>query len=687
MFNLYNCLVVKDIVPTITTQCGSTTSSAAILILDKFISHYKKFHNVSKVSQKGDFMGKLKVLSLFSGIGAFEKALEDLGIDYELVGFSEIDKYAVTAYCAIHNIDESLNLEDVSKIDIKDIPDCDLITYGFPCQDISIAGQQKGIVKGKTRSGLLYEALRIIEGKKPKYAIAENVKNLVSKKFIKDFESFLEELDNYGYNNYWKVLNAKDYGIPQNRERVFVISIRKDIDDGTFKFPEPFDSGLRLKDMLEDDVDEKYFLKNDRVVDLLSELDEKKLLTGEKFGADGTINNPDRRDISNCITAKYDAGIQKYKQMSMVVAEPFIAGCRGRNSDNSSDHTTQRLEPNQKGIANTLTTVLKDNLVVAPNELQFVGGIGDNDRIGDDKKLSRNYPQGNRVYSITGVACSQTANGGGLGGPTGLYLEEVDKDDNNQLIKVMDIPKEILNGNDRQRRVYFPNGISPAVLSRQDSAKIIQVNDPKHFSQRVYSKEGISPTIAAGNNGGGKEPCKILCQEQEVLNDTEKSMPRIVQAVGDRGNHNYSVKDHVFTIVANPASDRQQMVFEEISSNELKLHSVLTGGKWNNIYESARRVYDENGISPTIPTCAGGNVEPKAYTNYRIRKLTPLECWRLMGFSDEDYWKARRSLEKTYYKGKDKSNSQMYKMAGNSIVVNVLVEIYKNLFRSYLNEE
>lgn len=128
------------------------------------------------------------------------------------------------------------------------------------CQDVSIAGNQKGIVAGQTRSGLLYEALRIIEAKKPSYAICENVKNLVSKKFKADFDNLLAILDSYGYNSYWQVLNAKDYGIPQNRERVFVISIRKDVDDGTFKFPEKFPLELRLKDMLEETVDEKFYL-------------------------------------------------------------------------------------------------------------------------------------------------------------------------------------------------------------------------------------------------------------------------------------------------------------------------------------------------------------------------------------------------------------------------------------------
>ena len=205
----------------------------------------------------------MKVLSLFSGVGAFEKALDNLQIPYELAGFSEIDKYAVKSYCAIHGVDESMNLGDITKIDEKALPkDIDLITYGFPCQDISLAGKQKGLFNDdgtQTRSGLFFEALRVIETTQPRVAIAENVKNLTGKKFKEQFALVLESLDEAGYNNYWKVLNAKNYGIPQNRERVFIISIRKDIDKG-YEFPEPFPLQLRLKDMLDDEVDEKFYL-------------------------------------------------------------------------------------------------------------------------------------------------------------------------------------------------------------------------------------------------------------------------------------------------------------------------------------------------------------------------------------------------------------------------------------------
>ena len=214
----------------------------------------------------------LNVLSLFSGIGAFEKALDNLGIPYKLLAYCEIDKYASKAYSIIHNVPEEKNLKDVTKIDFLDIEErVDLITYGFPCQDISNAGKQKGFTDeegNRTRSGLFFEALRIIDDYRPKFAIAENVKALTSKKFSEEFKTVLESLEEVGYVNYWAVLNAKDFGIPQNRERVFIISIRKDIDKG-FTFPEAIPLTLKLKDVLEDEVDEKYYLSDSTLGDVI----------------------------------------------------------------------------------------------------------------------------------------------------------------------------------------------------------------------------------------------------------------------------------------------------------------------------------------------------------------------------------------------------------------------------------
>ena len=216
----------------------------------------------------------LRVLSLFSGLGAFETALRRGGYQFETVNYCEIDPYASKAYSQIHDIPEGKNLHDVSEINPLLLDNINLVTYGFPCQDISVAGKQKGFEYNgeRTRSGLFFEALRIIEFLQPEYAICENVKALTSKKFEKEFNTVLSSLAEVGYNNYWKVLNAKDYGIPQNRERVFIISIRKDIDTGAFTFPEKQELKLRVKDLLEPVVDEKYYINSDRAKKLIEKI-------------------------------------------------------------------------------------------------------------------------------------------------------------------------------------------------------------------------------------------------------------------------------------------------------------------------------------------------------------------------------------------------------------------------------
>lgn len=156
----------------------------------------------------------LKLLSLFSGIGAFEKALENIEEPFEVIRYCEIDKYASKAYSLIHNLDENMNLKDVCSVKPEELPkDIDILTYGFPCQDISSSGKMKGFTNedgSLTRSGLFFEALRIIEETHPKIAVAENVKALTSKKFTAEFKIVLDCLNEAGYKNYWAVLNSKD---------------------------------------------------------------------------------------------------------------------------------------------------------------------------------------------------------------------------------------------------------------------------------------------------------------------------------------------------------------------------------------------------------------------------------------------------------------------------------------------
>lgn len=329
----------------------------------------------------------IRLLSLFSGIGAPEKALKNLGIDYDLVAYSEIDKHASKAYSLIHGVPQTKNLGDITKIDTSNLPeDIDLITYGYPCQDISVAGKQRGFTDengNRTRSGLFFEALRIIQDTQPKVAIAENVKALTGKKFAAEFKIVLDSLNEAGYNNYWKVLNAKDYGIPQNRERVFIVSIRKDLDNGEFIFPAKQELNLRLKDILEKNVDEKYYLKDTKQFFINNSLLQESKGNGFRFAPHIknnahmaktiTTRSGDRMDDNFILDNAIDTSDTNFvfnkenieRHTKALTADPVIAASRGRYTE--SGETAQKLEPNMTGVSNTLTTVQKDNLVIEPN--------------------------------------------------------------------------------------------------------------------------------------------------------------------------------------------------------------------------------------------------------------------------------------------------------------------------------
>ena len=250
----------------------------------------------------------LKVLELFGGIGACTKALKRLNIPHKVVDYVEIDKYAVKSYNAIN--ETNFEPQDITKWD-KDI-DVDLIMHGSPCQDFSIAGSQAGGDEGSgTRSSLMYETIRIVEKLNPKYVVWENVKNVLSKRHVHNFNQYIDYLTKLGYTSYFKVLNAKDYGIPQNRERVFIVSIRKDIDHNMFEFPKPYSLEKRLKDFLEPHVDEKYYL-SDKMISYISAPNQK--WTGNNNGAFINKDEIIPKLVGGIGDKKSNGGTQYYQQ-------------------------------------------------------------------------------------------------------------------------------------------------------------------------------------------------------------------------------------------------------------------------------------------------------------------------------------------------------------------------------------
>ncbi len=396
----------------------------------------------------------ISIIELFAGIGAQVAALKRLNIPFEVVGISEIDKYAIQSYNAING--PTFNYGDITKIPMLDY--ADLWTYSFPCQDLSVAGKQAGISEG-TRSGLLLHVERLLEtavliGNQPKYLLLENVKALVSKKFKSDFDRWLQKLESLGYNNYWQVLNAKDYGVPQNRERVFVVSIRKDVDTNGYKFPEKIPLTRKLKDVLEPVVDEKYYLTDKQIKSFIKERDKSiekgngfcfkpisendisRALTLKCSGGRKTdtfveyertplkfLNRNGKKtdgDYAFCVDTAQTGGIKenyllepqvltpKRNEYGKAVRKEYEAG-----NFTDSRHNMTDMQPRADGVTNTLTTVRKDNYLLEPIALdeqnkclRTDGTVGTLTTDGSSPKHNNRVIENNyRIRKLTPLEC------------------------------------------------------------------------------------------------------------------------------------------------------------------------------------------------------------------------------------------------------------------------------------------
>lgn len=452
-----------------------------------------------------------------------------------------------------------------------------MICGGSPCQDFSVAGKQKGSVWTckdcgheynpltvhwserdkcpecgsnnieKTRSSLLVEYLRVIRANKPNFGMYENVKNIVGKQFKETtFKLFTDELEEYGYNVYWKVLNAKDYGIPQNRERVYLIFIKKELDNGKFKYPEPFDNGIRLKDILESEVDEKFYISENKVQKFIQTLcinksDEES--NTPKFI--GNVNRPDfgtgyaggvwdSNNISPTLTTMQGGGRQPHIITSLV-------SNKGEKFEREIDVANTLLARDYKGFGNQAMNAIIENF---------------NNKVAIRQATKKGY-----------IECE-------IGGVADLSYP---------------------NSKTRRGRVQDGGNICPTLTATEtDICRIESVNE---FDNRPKER--------------------FFRQALDTFNDSDAEYGNTIDAFNKRVN---------------------------------KL-----------------------GYSPTLTTRPEGfKTAILPVTNdIRIRKLTPKECFRLMGFSDENFEAAENVV----------SNSQLYKQAGNSIVVDVLyyilVELYK----------
>lgn len=489
---------------------------------------------ISFFSGKNEFKidKPIRLIELFAGIGSQAKALKNIGANFEHYKIVEFDKYAVKSYNAIYNT--NFETSDITKITATDLQIvdtekyCYVMTYSFPCQDLSKAGKQNGMSRDSgTRSGLLWEVERLLDecDNLPQVLLMENVPDVIGTKNIHNFAEWIAKLEKLGYKNYWQCLNAKNYGVAQNRDRCFMVSI---LGDYYYEFPQPVKLEKRLKDYLEENVDEKFYLSETMINGFVAHKERHELL-GNGFGWKPTNGDCIASTVKTTAGSRPDdnyliiAGQIEHSGLTEMTGRVYqtngisptirtmqggnlepkimIGAFRGRNPDNPSDRmagspTEQRLEINSQGLCNTLTTVQKDNVLVEPKIID---------------------PQGRR---------------------TKYELQEIKQ-----------------------------HNICPTLRAQ------IHGNPPQ-----VITADGFMVNQSDSYNAGALKDCA-----------------RTLQALNPNG-----------AVVIN---------------------------------------------------------------NYHIRKLTPLECFRLMGFSDNNFYAAQ----------KVNSNSQLYKQAGNSIVVDVLVHIFKEM--------
>lgn len=602
----------------------------------------------------------IKVGSDCSGVGAFPQALIRLGIEFKEDFACDFDYYARQTYLLNFGTDSDIELskskehkkyaDGVQKIALSDkeqtekditflkeanefskkfsfyypfnmyereIPNNPLDVYmgSFPCQSFSLAGSRKG--EASKKGILFYNGHEFIQKNKPRYFIIENVKGLLSDDNGKTFQKWIDYLggksvngnpvifpheESVPYHVYYQVMNAKHYGVPQNRERIFIIGIRDDADND-FSFPKPFPLEKRLKDVLESEVDEKYFLSDT----MLTWIDKHR----EKRSSSGKYPFTEEDDYSGCITARYN---------KMGAEDIFIGAIRGRNPQNplsrvSGLPTEQMLEINENGTSNALTTVQKDNVVVIKFERT------------EEAKQKRK-----ESIAITGKDIGSFADRKMVG---------IEQDFADTILANPNPQKEGL--------IMIPANNSKGYDIAEEEEDSINFSNPNSETRRGRVGKGVAQTLDTSCNQG--------------------------------------------VLVSTPAPIVEYQ---------------LTGGKWDKTHEQSGRVYDKNGIAPTIHTMGGGNQEPKVFadeiivlndathsqqriysqegispsilsgsngggqnpckhltTTQRIRRLTPAECFRLMDFNPEFIWNV--------------SDSQAYRQAGNSIVVNCLVELLKKL--------
>lgn len=762
------------------------------------------------------------MIELFSGIGAQERALRQLKIPYRIINTCDCDKDAVLSYAAMRfDIDKAMkeyqfptqdkmieelqnkgfgydfmkgkhtitsrtpinklkqyyiadklsnNLGDISKVDRLQY--ADMVTYSFPCTDLSVAGKGEGMVnkcscgyswpidfsndseslicpscgakvQSSTRSGLLGQVQRLLavskkENTLPKYLLLENVKNLVGKKFKPQFDAWIRWIDSIGYNTYYQVLNSKHFGIPQNRERIFALSIRKDVDNGKFKFPEQIPLTTRLKDILEKAVDEKYYLSGDKVESILANFIARQNEASGVNLKDQATTFDGLTDVAHTLMARDYKGFGN-QSMTGVIEPSIIKVGQLDSSFNQSGrvYSAEGIAPTVMSNSHGKTSggytspkilvdensdkLIKVEVPQTVNVRKYEVDIDALQKLLRDAKSKSSFTNKDIAekldQSLTTVEhWFRTDECFSIPSPdVWMSLKEllnITTDDFDESITTFE---ERLGVFEKSNRCYLENGISPTITCGQNEKIIVSENvepfivasrgrNPENPSDRTTSSpteqrleantNGVTNTITTvAKDNYVMEPvvCEQRCDEGlRFFKDDVVGTLRTIDACGDKrviepeltqigtiDGNGHEIRRRVYDAdgisptlcgVGSGGNTEPKVLVKDEDVNPVRIGNIY-GKQFGTGY--AGNVWDQDSVSPTIMTAQGGNRQPLVVDNvkWRIRKLTPTECWRLMSFSDEDCNRASKYV----------SDSALYKQAGNSIVTSCLVAIFYSL--------
>jgi DNA (cytosine-5)-methyltransferase 1 len=762
------------------------------------------------------------MIELFSGIGAQERALRQLKIPYKIINTCDCDKDAVLSYAAMRfDIDSAMktyqfstqdkmieelqnkgfgydfmkgkhtitsrtpinklkqyyiadklsnNLGDISKVDR--LPYADMVTYSFPCTDLSVAGKGEGMVnkcscgyswpidfsndseslicpncgakvQSSTRSGLLGQVQRLLvvskkENTLPKYLLLENVKNLVGKKFKPQFDAWIRWLDSIGYNTYYQVLNSKHFGIPQNRERIFALSIRKDVDNGKFKFPEQIPLTTRLKDILEKTVDEKYYLSGDKVESILANFIARQNEASGINLKDQATTFDGLTDVAHTLMARDYKGFGNQSMTGVIEPSIIKVGQLDSSFDQSGRvYSAEGIAPTVMSNSHGKTSggytspkilvdensdkLIKVEVPQTVNVRKHEVDIDALQKLLRDAKSKSSFTNKDIAekldQSLTTVEhWFRTDECFSIPSPdVWMSLKEllnITTDDFDESITTFE---ERLGVFEKSNRCYLENGISPTITCGQNEKIIVSENvepfivasrgrNPKNPSDRTTGSpteqrleantNGVTNTITTiAKDNYVMEP--VVCEQRydeglRFFKDDVVGTLRTIDACGDKrviepeltqigtiDGNGHEIRRRVYDAdgisptlcgVGSGGNTEPKVLVKDEDVNPVRIGNIY-GKQFGTGY--AGNVWDQDSVSPTIMTAQGGNRQPLVVDNvkWRIRKLTPTECWRLMSFSDEDCNRASKYV----------SDSALYKQAGNSIVTSCLVAIFYSL--------